>query len=34
VALRSRKEGDLGPMGVEAIRDRLVRMNAGRELGP
>jgi len=34
VALRSRKEGDLGPMGVEAIRDRLVRMNAGREIGP
>jgi len=34
VALRSRKEGDLGPMGVEAVRDRLVRMNAGRELGP
>jgi len=34
VALRSRKEGDLGPMGVEAVRDRLVRMSAGRELGP
>ena len=34
VALRSRREGDLGPMGVEAVRDRLVRMNAGRELGP
>jgi threonyl-tRNA synthetase len=34
VAVRSRKEGDLGPMGVEAIRDRLVRMNAEREIGP
>jgi threonyl-tRNA synthetase len=34
VAVRSRKDGDLGPMGVEAIRDRLVRMNAEREIGP
>jgi threonyl-tRNA synthetase len=34
VAVRSRTEGDLGPMGVEAIRDRMVRMNAERELGP
>ncbi len=34
VAVRSRKEGDLGPMSVEAIRDRLVRMNAERDLGP
>ncbi len=34
VAVRSRKEGDLGPTGLEAIRDRLLRMNADRVLGP
>jgi len=34
VAVRSRKEGDLGPASIEAIRDRLVRMNAERDLGP
>jgi len=34
VAVRSRKEGDLGPTGLEALRDRLVRMNVDRVLGP
>jgi threonyl-tRNA synthetase len=34
VAVRSRKEGDLGPMDLGAIRDRLVKMNADRDLGP
>jgi threonyl-tRNA synthetase len=34
VAVRSRKEGDLGPMDLAAIRERLVRMNADRVLGP
>jgi threonyl-tRNA synthetase len=34
VAVRSRKEGDLGPAELEAIRDRLVKMNAERVLGP
>ncbi|MBI4169983.1 MAG: threonine--tRNA ligase [Acidobacteria bacterium] len=34
VAVRSRKEGDLGPMPVEAIRDRMVTMQRERVLGP
>ncbi len=34
VAVRSRKEGDLGPMSVAAIRDRMVRMNVERQPGP
>ncbi|HUD72515.1 MAG TPA: threonine--tRNA ligase, partial [Dongiaceae bacterium] len=34
VAVRSRKEGDLGPMPVDAIRDQLVKMQADRVLGP
>jgi len=34
VAVRSRKEGDLGPTDLGAIRDRLVKMNADRDLGP
>ena len=34
VAVRSRKEGDLGPMPVDAIRDQMVKMQATRVLGP
>ncbi len=34
VAVRSRREGDLGPMPLEAIRDRIAQMNAERVLGP
>jgi threonyl-tRNA synthetase len=34
VAVRSRREGDLGPMAVTAIRDQMVRMQAERVLGP
>jgi threonyl-tRNA synthetase len=34
VAVRSRKEGDLGPMPVEAIRDRMAAMQRERVLGP
>jgi threonyl-tRNA synthetase len=34
VAVRSRKEGDLGPMDLGAISERLVKMNADRVLGP
>jgi threonyl-tRNA synthetase len=34
VAVRSRREGDLGPSSVEAIRDRMVQMQADRVLGP
>jgi threonyl-tRNA synthetase len=34
IAVRSRKEGDLGPMDLGAIRDRLVKMNADRVLQP
>jgi threonyl-tRNA synthetase len=34
VAVRSRKEGDLGPMPVDAIRDQMLRMQAERVLGP
>ncbi len=34
VSVRTRREGDLGPMGLEAIRDRMVQMNAGRVPGP
>jgi len=34
VSLRSRREGDLGPLGLEAVRDRLAQMNAGRVPGP
>jgi len=34
VSVRSRREGDLGPMGLLAIRDRMVEMNAGRVPGP
>jgi len=34
VAVRSRREGDLGPMTVAAIRERMIRMNAERDAGP
>ncbi len=34
VSVRSRREGDLGPMDLLAIRDKLVQMNAGRVPGP
>jgi len=34
VAVRSRREGDLGPMAIEAIRDQMVTMQADRVLGP
>jgi threonyl-tRNA synthetase len=34
VAVRSRREGDLGPMAVTANRDQMVRMQAERVLGP
>ncbi len=34
VAVRSRKEGDLGPMGLEAARDRLTRLDRERALEP
>ena len=34
VSVRSRREGDLGPMGLEAIRDRIAQMDGGRVLGP
>jgi threonyl-tRNA synthetase len=34
VAVRSRREGDLGPMGVAAIRDRMLTMNRDRAPGP
>jgi len=34
VAVRSRKEGDLGPMPVDAIRDQMLRMQVERVLGP
>ena len=34
VAVRSRREGDLGAMTIESIRDRMVRMQAEREIGP
>ncbi len=34
VAVRSRREGDLGPMPLPAIRDRLTTMQAERTLGP
>jgi threonyl-tRNA synthetase len=34
VAVRSRREGDLGPMAVDAIRGLMVRMQTDRTLGP
>ncbi len=34
ISVRSRREGDLGPVSVEAIRDRMLRMQAERVLGP
>jgi threonyl-tRNA synthetase len=34
VAVRSRREGDLGPMGLEEIRDRMRAMQTDRSLGP
>jgi threonyl-tRNA synthetase len=34
VAVRSRKEGDLGPTELEAFRDRLVRLDRDRALEP
>ncbi len=34
VSVRSRREGDLGAMSVEAIRDRMLAMQAERVLGP
>jgi threonyl-tRNA synthetase len=34
VSVRSRREGDLGPMTIEAIRDMMARMQADRVLGP
>jgi threonyl-tRNA synthetase len=34
VAVRSRREGDLGPMAIEAIRDQMVKMQVERVLGP
>ncbi|HEU4401679.1 MAG TPA: threonine--tRNA ligase [Candidatus Polarisedimenticolia bacterium] len=34
VAVRSRRAGDLGPMSLEAIRDRMVTMQVEREPGP
>jgi threonyl-tRNA synthetase len=34
VAVRSRREGDLGPMAIDAIRGLMVRMQTDRTLGP
>jgi threonyl-tRNA synthetase len=34
VAVRSRREGDLGPMAVAAIRDQMLTMQEQRVLGP
>jgi threonyl-tRNA synthetase len=34
VSVRSRREGDLGPMTIEAIRDMMARMQSDRVLGP
>ena len=34
VAVRSRREGDLGPMTVEAVRGLMARMETDRTLGP
>jgi len=34
VAVRSRREGDLGPMPVEEIRERMLTMQSNREPGP
>jgi threonyl-tRNA synthetase len=34
VAVRSRREGDLGPMALDAIRGLMVRMQTDRTLGP
>jgi threonyl-tRNA synthetase len=34
VAVRSRREGDLGPMSLEEIRDRMRAMQSDRSLGP
>ena len=34
VSLRSRREGDLGPMPVAAVRDRMLSMQASQEQGP
>jgi threonyl-tRNA synthetase len=34
VSVRSRRAGDLGPMGIEAIRDRMLAMQAERAIGP
>jgi threonyl-tRNA synthetase len=34
VSVRSRREGDLGAMSIESIRDRMIRMQAERVLGP
>ena len=34
VAVRSRREGDLGPMSLDAIRGLMVRMQTDRTLGP
>jgi threonyl-tRNA synthetase len=34
VAVRSRREGDLGPMALDAIRGLMLRMQTDRTLGP
>ena len=34
VSVRSRREGDVGPMAIDAIRDRMIRMQADRSPGP
>jgi len=34
VSVRSRREGDLGPMAIDAIRDQMVKMQTDRVLGP
>jgi threonyl-tRNA synthetase len=34
VAVRSRREGDLGPMAIDAIRGLMLRMQTDRTLGP
>jgi threonyl-tRNA synthetase len=34
VAVRSRREGDLGPMAMDVIRGLMVRMQTDRTLGP
>jgi threonyl-tRNA synthetase len=34
VAVRSRREGDLGPLSIEGIRERMLSMQSNREPGP